>query len=339
MKVYYSKTLGIEGLQQVEEPDPPAPVGRQVVMRVRASSLNPHDMFTLLYGIPPQYLVKAGRFPMVDGAGEVLDVGPDVTRVKPGDRVAATYHWDWIGGPAPYSLNTYGRGAKGNDGTLAEFIVTDESELVHLPKHLSFEEGATLPCAGVTAWSALQADMPLLPGEDVLIQGTGGVSVFALQFAKLAGARVIATTTTPSKMETLRTLGADVVIDASRGPGWHKEVLAATAGRGVDVTLEIGGPATWDDSVAATRENGRISVVGALGGAAQPLSFAFFMRGLHLHPPRVGSRVHFEQMNRAMEYHGTHPVIDRVFDFDDARAAFDYFQHGSRVGKVVIRFG
>jgi NADPH:quinone reductase-like Zn-dependent oxidoreductase len=339
MKVYRQTSLGIEGLQQFEEPDPPAPVGRQVLMRVRASSLNFHDLLSLRWGVPPEYLVNTGRFPMVDGAGEVVAVGPDVTRVKPRDRVAATYHWDWIGGPAPYSLNAYGRGVKGNDGMLTELTVVDESELVHVPRHLSFEEGATLPCAGVTAWNALHGDLPLLPAEDVLIQGTGGVSIFALQFAKLAGARVIATTTTPGKMDTLRTLGADVVIDASRGSGWHKEVLAATNGRGVDVTVDIGGPTTWDDSVAATRENGRISVVGFLGGIGQAISFAFIARGLHLHPPRVGSRVHFEQMNRAIEYHGTRPVIDRVFDFDDARAAFDYFEHGSRVGKVVIRHG
>jgi NADPH:quinone reductase-like Zn-dependent oxidoreductase len=337
VKTYRLNSLGINGLQQVEEPDPPAPVGRQVLMRVRASSLNFRDLFLLKMGIPPEYIVDTGRFPLCDGAGEVLAAGPDVTRVKPGDHVAAIFHWDWISGPIPNSLNTYGRGTKGNDGMLAEMTVVDESELVHLPGHLSFEEGAALPCAGVTAWYALHGDMPLLPGEDVLVQGTGGVSIFALQFAKFAGARVIATTTSPAKIETLRSLGADVVIDASGGPGWHKEVLAATGGRGVDVTIEVGGPTTWDDAVEATRENGRISVVGALGGRDKGVDLRFMMRGLHLHPTRVGSRLHFEQMNRAMNFHGTRPIIDRVFDFDDARAAFEFFEHGSRIGKIVIR--
>jgi NADPH:quinone reductase-like Zn-dependent oxidoreductase len=227
---------------------------------------------------------------------------------------------------------------------LTELVLLDESELVHLPGHLSFEEGATLPCAGVTAWYALFGDMPLIPGEDVLVQGTGGVSIFALQFAKISGARVIATTTSPAKMETLRTLGADVVIDTSQGAGWHKKVLDATNGRGVDVAVDVVGPSNWDDTVGATRENGRISMVGALhdtmGNNSQKgynISLKFMIRGLHLHQTRVGSRLHFEQMNRAMEHHGIHPVIDRVFDFDETAAAFEYFEHGKRVGKVVIR--
>lgn len=339
MKVYRQTTPGIDGLQLCDMPDPATPVGRQVLMRVRASSLNFRDLLSLKMGVPSQYVVGTGHFPMCDGAGEVVATGADVTRVQPGDRVAATFHWDWIGGPIPPTLNTYGRGTQGDDGMLTELTLVDESELVHLPGHLSFEEGATLPCAGVTAWCALHHDMPLLPAEDVLVQGTGGVSVFALQFAKLSGARVIATTTTPGKMDTLRKLGADVVIDASGGPGWHQAVLDATAGRGVDVTIEVGGPTTWDDAVKATRENGRISMVGALGGRSQGVNLAFMMRGLHLHPTRVGSRLHFEQMNRAIDYYGIRPVIDRVFGFEEARDAFDYFEHGSRVGKVVIRHG
>lgn len=339
MRSYRPNALGLEGLEQFEERISPAPVGRQVLMRVRASSLNFRDLLSLKVGIPADYVLGTGRFPLCDGAGDVLAVGPDVTRVKPGDRVATIFHWDWIAGPMPYTLNTYGRGTKGHDGMLTEMSLVDESELVHLPAHLSFEEGATLPCAGVTAWYALQGDMPLVPGEDVLVQGTGGVSIFALQFAKIAGARVIATTTSPAKMDRLRALGADVVIDASSGPGWYRDVLAATHGRGVDVTVEVGGQNSWDDSVAATRENGRISMVGALGGIGKGLDPSFLMRGLQLHPTRVGSRHHFEQMNRAMALHDMHPVIDRVFDFDDVRAAFDYFEHGNRIGKIVIRHG
>lgn len=339
MKSYRQTTLGLEGLQLVEEAEPGMPTGRQVLVRIRASSLNFRDLLLLKTGVPAQYLVGTGRFPACDGAGEVLAVGSDVTRVRPGERVAATFHWDWIAGPIPPTLNTYGRGTKGNDGMLTEMTLVDESELVHLPEHLSFEEGATLPCAGVTAWYALRGDLPLLPGEDVLVQGTGGVSVFALQHAKLAGARVIATTTSPGKMDALSEMGADVVIDASGGAGWHEQVLAATAGRGVDLTVEVGGSASWQDTVKATREHGRISLVGAVGGRDKGVGWDFTGRGLHLHPTRVGSRLHFEQMNRAIAFHALRPVIDRIFDFEDARAAFEYFEHGSRIGKVVIRHG
>lgn len=338
MKTYHLKYFGIEGLQQVEEAEPSTPVGRQVLMRVCASSLNFKDLLTLKKGILGEEIIRDGRFPLCDGAGEVVAVGPDVTRVKPGDRVAAIFHWDWIAGPIPDSLQMFGRGIKGNDGMLTELTLLDESELVHLPKHLSFEEGATLPCAGVTAWAALFGDIPLIPGEDVLVQGTGGVSVFALQFAKISGARVIATTTSPAKMETLRALGADVVIDTSQGAGWHKQVLAATNGRGVDVTVDVVGPSNWNDTVSLTRENGRISMVGAMDLVNDyNMDLKFMMRGLHLHPTRVGSRLHFEQMNRAIEYHGIHPVIDCIFNFDKVRAAFEHFEHGKRVGKVVIR--
>ncbi len=167
--------------------------------------------------------------------------------------------------------------------------------------------------------------------------GTGGVSIFALQFAKLAGARVIATTTSPAKMDTLRALGADVVIDASAGKGWFKQVLAATDGRGVDVTVEVGGAATWSDSVQATRYCGRMSLVGSLSGSNEGLSGHFMLRGLDLHPTRVGSRLNFEQMNRAIHAGDIHPVIDKVFGFDEAKAAFAHFEHGTRIGKVVIR--
>lgn len=337
MKVYRLKEFSLGGLQQIEEPEPHAPVGRQVLVRLRASSLNARDWRSTNGTIAT--VTKPGGIPLCDGAGEVITLGPDVTRVRPGDRVAVNYHWNWIGGPIPDEFNLYGRNVHPDDGMLTELRLLDESELVRLPEHLSFEEGATLPCAALTAWSALHGDQPLLPGEDVLVQGTGGVSVFALQIAKLSGARVIALTLTPEKTDALKALGADVVIDASSGPGWHKDVLEATRGRGVDVTVDVLGYTRWDDSVAATRENGRISMVGAIGGRGGGLSDHFMMRGLHLHPTRVGSRVRFEQMNRALALHGVRPVIDRAFDFDDARSAFQYFEQHGRLGKVVIRHG
>lgn len=341
MKLYRVRSFtGVDGLESVVEAQTADPAARQVLVRIRASSLNFRDLIALqglLQAVPPG--MAANCIPLCDGAGEVVAVGEDVTRVKPGDRVALTFHRDWTAGPVPHNLNVLGRGTGVNEGTLTEFSTVDESELVHLPAHLSYEEGATLPCAGVTAWYALHGAMPLYSGEEVLVLGTGGVSIFALQLAKLAGARVIATTTSPEKMDTLRAFGADVVIDASRGPGWSEQVLTATDGRGVDVTVEVVGATSWTDSVQATRCNGRISLVGALSGRNDVNIGASTLKGLNLHPTRVGSRLHFEQMNRAIDANGLRPVIDRTFEFDAAKAAFEYFDHGTRIGKVVISHG
>ena len=266
MKVYrVTSFTGESGLEQLEEADPTAPVARQVLVRVRANGVNFRDLIALdghMQVVPPG--MAKNHIPLCDGAGEIVSIGPEVTRFAVGDRVAFTFHPGWIAGPIPSDLNILGRSSGPNDGLLADFSTVDESELVKLPDHLSFEEGATLPCAGVTAWYALFGPAPLLPGEDVLVMGTGGVALFALQFAKMAGARVIATTTSPSKMDLLRELGADAVIDASNGPGWHEGVLEATDGRGVDVTVEVGGGGTWPDSGMATRNAGRMSMVGAL---------------------------------------------------------------------------
>lgn len=340
MKLYRILKNEREGLKLCEEADPAQPVGRQVLVRIRASSLNFKDKF--LFGDYGPTITAPGGVPLCEGAGEVISVGPDVTLAAPGDRVAVTYHWDWIGGDIPETLNTYGRGSRRHDGTLTEMMLLDESEVVQLPDHLSFEEAATLPCAGVTAWAALHAAKALLPGESVLIQGTGGVSILALQFAKLSGAKVVATTTSSAKMDTLRSLGADVVIDASAGPGWHKEVLAATEGKGVDLTVDVLGSGHWVDTMPATRLNSRISFVGSMEGwsegLANDLMRQLFMKGLRTYQTRVGSRQHFEQMNRAIAAHKVRPIVDRVFDFEDAPAAFDYLHSGgSRIGKIVIR--
>lgn len=338
MKLYRVRSFGsLDGLQQTNEAPPADPVARQVLVRIRASSLNFRDLIALkgyMQAVPPG--MAHDHIPLCDGAGEVVAVGPEVTRTKPGDRVGLTFHPPWIGGPAPENLNILGRSSARDDGLLTEFTRVDESELVILPDHLSYEEAATLPCAGVTAWYSLHGPAPLVSGDEVLVMGTGGVSIFALQFAKMAGARVIATTTSPEKLDMLRTLGADVVIDASSGPGWHRQVLDATGGRGVDVTVEVAGNSTYPDSVPATRCGGRMSMVGALSGGNDGL-VGVQLRGLNLHTTRVGSRHHFEQMNRAIAVNGLRPIIDRVFDFDAAKAAFEYFEHGSRIGKVVIR--
>jgi NADPH:quinone reductase-like Zn-dependent oxidoreductase len=342
MRLYRVRRFGgRDGLQMTEEPSPAEPIGRQVLMRVRASSLNFRDLGDLkgyLQMIPPG--MADDHIPLSDGAGEVVAVGCGVTRFKPGDKVAATFHPAWISGSAPEGLNILGRGCERDNGMLTEFSLLDESELVHLPSHLSFEEGATLPCAGLTAWHALHGTpAPLLPGEDVLVMGAGGVSVFALQFAKASGARVIATTTSPSKMEALCELGADVVIDASGGAGWHAQVLQATDGRGVDLTVQVVGGAVWNDTVQATRPGGRIGMVGQLGGFGEGLSPFFVMRGITPYPIRVGSRDAFAQMNRAISANRLHPVIHQAFEFEASAEAFRHFEEAPRVGKVVIRHG
>lgn len=328
---------GPAGLELVHEPDPAAPVGRQVIVRLHASSINFRELLDLRGFMAAMVPMPDRRIPGSDGAGEVVAIGPDVTRVKIGDRVATTFHAGWIGGTSPHDLNVMGRGAKANDGTLVEFTRVDESELVLVPDHLSFEEAATLPCAGVTAWYSLFGVGPLLPGSFVLLQGTGGVSTFAMQFARTAGLRVIATTTSPSKAQRLLDQGVEKVIDASAGVEWASGVLAATGGLGVDLAVNIAGGNTIEACVQATRRFGRIVLVGAREAPLSALSAAFMFRGISIHVTRVGSRDHFEQMNRSIAATKLKPVLDRIFEFEDAPRAFEYFATARHIGKVVIR--
>jgi NADPH:quinone reductase-like Zn-dependent oxidoreductase len=330
-----SSYSGIEGLERRTLPAPPAPGPGQVLVRVRAASLNYRELL-LLKGAYAQWC-KPDFILGSDGAGEVAEVGAGVWRVKPGDRVALTFHPHWFGGPYTQSPAFLGRGGS-VDGVLAQYACVSENELVHLPPHLSFEEGACLPCAAVTAWSALCANASLLPGQSVLVQGSGGVSVFALQLARLFGARVIATSSSDEKLAVLRRLGADELIDYRKTPRWSEEVLRATNGVGVDVVVEVGGAETFSQSVAATAQGGRISMVGLLSGVPA-VDSNVFMRGLTLHTIRVGSREHFEQMNRAIAVNRLRPVIDKVFEFAAVPDALRRLESGQHVGKVVIRHG
>lgn len=336
MKLYRVPTFtGPEGLILCDEPDPSSPGPGQVVVRVRATSINFRDLLGL-QGVQMGTGMAPNHIPMCDGAGEVVGVGENVTRAKPGDRVALTFHPTWIAGRIPDDFNMLGRSCHLNDGLLTQYTKVDQSEVVIVPDHLSFEEAATLPCAGVTAWAALQGQTHLRAGDNVMVMGTGGVAIAALQLAKAAGARVIATTTSPSKQQKLRELGADVVVDSST-PGWNKAVLAATDGRGVDIALDVGGSTGWGETIRATRECGRISLVGALDRSMGDMPSLFMLRGLNLNPTRVGSREHFEQMNRAITQARIVPVIDRSFGFNEAADAFRHFESASRIGKVVIR--
>jgi NADPH:quinone reductase-like Zn-dependent oxidoreductase len=328
-------TAGIDTLRKVELPEPPAPAVGQVRVRLHAASVNPRDLQVL--GGRYATWVKPELIPLSDGAGEVLEVGPGVWRVAPGDRVALTFHPHWIAGAMEPSPAMLGRGGA-VDGALAEQCIVSENELVRLPAHLSYEEGSTLPCAALTAWSALTVHASLMPGHWVLTQGTGGVSLFALQLARLFGARVVALASNADKAQRLRTLGAAAVVDRTQQPDWADAVRAACGGVGVDRVVDVGGAASVSLSVRALRQGGVLAVVGLLGGPPA-LDFGFFTQGVSVHPIRVGSREQFEQMNRAIEAHGLTPVIDRVYGFDEAREALQCVAAQQQVGKIVVRIG
>jgi NADPH:quinone reductase-like Zn-dependent oxidoreductase len=324
---------GIDSLTLAERPDP-TPGPRQVLVRVKASSLNYRDLLT----IEAQYARSAPKpdlIPLSDGAGEVVAVGPGTTRVKVGDRVAGCFMQRWFGGAVHDAAFTSAMGGA-IDGMLTELAVLEEDGIVKLPAHLSFEEGATLPCAAVTAWHALVEVGHLKAGDVVQIQGTGGVSIFALQFAKMFGARVIGTSSVAAKAERLKKMGADAVIDYKTTPDWHEETLKLTGGRGADITVEVGGAGTLPRSFMATRIGGTIGVIGLLSGMSTVDPMPILRRNLRLQGIYVGSTQMFEAMNRAIEAGGLKPVIDKVFPFAEAKAAYQHLKSQNHFGKIVI---
>jgi NADPH:quinone reductase-like Zn-dependent oxidoreductase len=338
MRAYYIDRFGsIGGIVRRASDDPRAGL-REVLMRVRASSLNYRDLMVLRGG--GRGPTKLGVIPLSDGAGEVAAIGDRVTRVKVGDRIIGTFHPRWFGGPISADYLTDRLGAN-LDGMLAEYVVLSEEALVLMPSHLSFEEAATLPCAAVTAWVALTRDRHVTAGDTVLTQGSGGVSVFALQFAQLLGARVIATTSSPDKAERLKQLGASEVIDYRQTPDWDERVRALTDGRGVDCVVEIGGPGTIAMSLKSLAVGGHISLIGSSlspsGAGLDPLLLSG--RGITLGSISVGSRADFEAMNGAITQHYLKPVIDRIFPFAEAKEAYRHFENRGHFGKVVISHG
>jgi len=304
----------------------------EVRVRVRAASLNFRDL-SIARGAKGR---GAPVVPLSDGAGEVVAVGAGVTRHAVGDRVAASFFPTWQDGELSDAHHARALGG-GQDGMLAEEVVLQEASWVKLPAHLSFEEGATLPCAGLTAWHALFEATTVRPGDVVLVQGTGGVSIFALQLAKAAGAKVIVTSSSERKRARARELGADHTIDYLADRAWGDTARALTGGRGVDVVVDVGGPGTFGQSVAALRYGGTMSLLGVLTGTKGEIStYGIFHKNLRVAGIYVGSVAMFERMNRALEATCLRPVIDRAFPFEDARAAYEHLAAAGHFGKVVV---
>jgi NADPH:quinone reductase-like Zn-dependent oxidoreductase len=336
--------FGLESLSLADRAEP-SPGPGQVLVRTKAVSLNYRDLMVTLGKYNPR--LKLPLVPCSDGAGEVIAVGEHVTRLKIGDRVTSCFFPGWLDGPPSETKmrdalggGTRGPSATSVDGVLVEQAVFSEQSLVPIPDYLSFEEAATLPCAALTAWNALQETNPIRAGQTILTQGTGGVSLFAAQIAKLAGARVVLTSSSDDKLERAKALGADVGINYRLEPEWERRVLDATEGRGVDHVVELGGAGTLEKSFRAVRAGGVISLIGVLtGGEGQVNPISVLMRSIRLQGIYVGSRSMFENMNVALKLHSIRPTIDRVFPFAEAPRAFEHLGSGTHFGKVVIAVG
>lgn len=308
-----------------------------MLLRIRAVSLNYRDLGATRSERP-------GNLPLPftvcsDGAGEVIAVGEQVSKWKIGDRVMPTFFQDWTSGGMTREVMQSALGGA-LPGVMSEMVVAGESGLVRIPDCLSYEEAATLPCAGVTAWNALICHGGLKSGETVLTLGTGGVSIFALQFAKMHGARVIITSSSDEKLNRARELGADETINYKTTPDWERRVFELTGGRGVDHVTELGGAGTLQKSLEAVRYGGRVSMIGVLTGFEGMVNpWPVIARSVTLQGIYVGSRTMFEDMNQAIFKNALKPVIHRVFEFADARAAFEVMATASHFGKVVVRTG
>ena len=335
MKAYVYRTDGKEHRLSLEDRPSPTPGPGEVVVRVRATSLNYRDHIALknLAGRNVD-----GRIPLSDGAGEILAVGPDVTAWKPGDRVAGCFFPKWEGGKFDMAHHKADLGGT-IDGMLAEEVVLPAGGVVRVPDHLSFEEAACLPCAAVTAWTAMTDRGNLTPGDTLLTLGTGGVSVFALQFGVALGATVIVTSSDDAKLARAKELGATHTVNYKTHPDWDKEVGKLTDRRGADMVIEVGGPGTLGKSMNSVAASGTIGLIGVLTGFGPPTEslFPLLARNVTVNGIYVGSRANFEAMNQFLAENQIKPVIDRSFAFAEADAAFAHLASGSHFGKVVVR--
>jgi NADPH:quinone reductase-like Zn-dependent oxidoreductase len=334
VKVWQIQSFGIDQLVLADLPKP-SPGRGQVLVKVHAVSLNYRDLLMVRGHYNPKMALP--RIPCSDGAGEVVELGEGVDTVTVGQRVAGIFMQNWLEGPPTAERS---RGALGGDvdGMLAEYVVLHQSGVVSIPEHLSFAEAATLPCAGVTAWNAVVNAAHVKPGDVVLIQGTGGVSIFALQFAKMAGAVVIGTSSSDEKLQRAKSMGLDAGLNYRQSPEWAKWVLKETNNRGADLIVEVGGPGTFTQSLQAVRYGGTVAQIGVLAASEQPLPIPMILhRQVRIHGIYVGSRSHFEAMNRAIVAARTQPVVDQIYTFDRVREALKSMETGSHFGKIVVR--
>jgi NADPH:quinone reductase-like Zn-dependent oxidoreductase len=334
MKLFELQAFGLDHLMRAERLAP-EPGADEVLIRIRAVSLNFRDLLVVQGKYNPRMTLP--RVPLSDGAGEVVSVGAKVTAWKPGDRVVVPFFPAWLDG----NLNAEkAASALGGDvdGLLREFATVRADALLPIPPHLSFEQAATLPCAAVTAWNGLFVSGNLQPGQTLLLQGTGGVSLFGLQFGKIGDAKIILISSSDAKLERARAMGAHHTVNYRNEPEWAKRIMDITDGRGVDLTLEVGGAGTLSKTLRATGYAGHISLIGVLSGIAGDIQIgnilhkALTVRGIY-----VGSRAMFQAMNDVITQHRLEPVIDRVFSFDESPEALRYLESAQHFGKIVIR--
>ena len=332
MRVWQISSFGIDSLELVERPTPQPGPG-EVLVKIHAVSLNYRDLMMVKGIYNPK--LRLPRIPCSDGAGEVTAVGQGVSAWKPGDRVCGIFMQNWIDGPpTPAKI----KGALGGDidGMLAEYVLLNEAGLIRIPDHLSFEEAATLPCAGVTAWNALAAGN-LQSNSTVLIQGTGGVSIFALQFARLKGARVLGISSSDAKLQRACSLGLEKGLDYGETSEWDRWVLEQTNGEGVDLVVEVGGVGTLPRSLRAIRMCGVIAQVGVLSGPSEPVPIPMILhKQARIQGIYVGSRRHFEEMNKAISAAKLKPVFES-HPWTEARSVFREMESATHFGKLVLK--
>lgn len=335
MKVYHIEKAGDFSHLALRDEAQLVPGPHEVLVRLRAASLNFRDLLIALGRYPAPGL-RDDVVPLSDAAGEVVAVGPGVRRVCVGSRVVANFQQNWLDGPiTPGYMGSDLGGSR--DGVLAEEFLLSEEGVVALPEHLSFEEGAAFGCASITAWASLVGGRAFRAGHTLLVQGTGGVSIFALQFAKAMGGRVIATTSSAQKEQKLRELGADEVINYLSTPDWDAAVLRLTAGLGVDRVIEVGGPGTLAHSIKSSSISGHVAIVGFVGGMAGTISPLLIAgRNTVLEGIAVGSRRHLEDSLGVVATQRMRPVVDRVFPFGQVRQAYEHLHSRAHVGKVLV---
>ncbi|MEO7774992.1 MAG: NAD(P)-dependent alcohol dehydrogenase [Steroidobacteraceae bacterium] len=334
MKAYeVRKFIGADGLVLNHERSEPEAGPAQVIVKIHAASLNYRDLSVSTGQYPGR--LKPSVIPLSDGAGEIVSRGAGVTRMKVGDRVTSVFYPDWIAGAISDEVTEFALGGA-LDGVLAEYIALPERAVIPIPDSLTFNEAATLPSAALTAWQALIVTAGLKAGDTVLVLGTGGVSLFAIQFAKLHCATVILTSSSSAKLQRGAQLKADHLINYRENPQWDTQVLDLTGGRGVDIVIEVGGAGTLERSLRSVRKGGTVVLVGRLAGLGQVDPLPIMRRAIRLIGINVGSHETFAAMNRAIAAADLHPVIDRSFPFAEAKAAYLYMQSGMQFGKVLV---